>query len=542
MKPYCRTFILICFFVGVLTSSVQAQTGTTVTLYVNAQHAQASDTNPGTVALPLKTVSKAATMALANNKDNIGTIVRIAPGTYRESLALNATNTETDAPITVEAIETGKVIISGSDVYTGWVKEGINNIYTRAWPHKWGLAPYPSGWESMGVTLQPMVRRREMVIVNGILYNQVLSYDELHAGAFYVDETANKVYIWVITGTNMAYATVEVATRSGLLKVEGKSNLTIKGIVFQHDNTPIQGSAATVDGSDNVLLEDNRFVWNNWGGLSITLSEGVTLRRNVASHNGGVGLGAWKVIDLVAENNATNYNNWRGAKGGFVGWATAGMKVLHIHGATIRGQQVVGNYSNGLWFDTGCSNISIEQSLMSENYALGVFLEANQGPFVIKDSAVCHNQKGAGIMISNTSDGRLENNLFYANNENQILVSGEYEGYREFQDWETGQTHQVKSQRWTLKNNTVVGVNYGPMVLSTTLSAASWKLFTDSLYSDRNIWFHPNRTIVFQGSGGGQMDLKGWKLATGRDLYSSFTNPVFISPTKYDACRLPINK
>jgi len=54
-------------------------------LYVNAIHPQASDQNPGSQALPFKTIGRAAAAAVANNANQVGTKVLIGAGTYREA-------------------------------------------------------------------------------------------------------------------------------------------------------------------------------------------------------------------------------------------------------------------------------------------------------------------------------------------------------------------------------------------------------------------------------------------------------------------------
>ena len=161
-------------------------------LYVNIAHPQASDQNPGSQALPFKTISRAAAAAIANNASQVGTKVLIAAGTYRESIALLKNGRETDAPIVFEAA--GEVIVSGSDVWTGWQKVAGDNVLAHAWPYTWGLAPVPPGWEPH-VKLQDIVRRSEMVFVNGTPLDQALSHSELQAGRFFADEKARTIYM-----------------------------------------------------------------------------------------------------------------------------------------------------------------------------------------------------------------------------------------------------------------------------------------------------------------------------------------------------------
>src|SRR5579863_3784987 len=109
----------------------------TVFLYVDGT--LGSDSNPGTQALPFKTIGKAASVALANNHKGLGTHVSIAPGPYRESLALSGTTGSTSLPITLEASTLGQVRVSGADVWTGWQPYSANPaIFTHVWPYTWG--------------------------------------------------------------------------------------------------------------------------------------------------------------------------------------------------------------------------------------------------------------------------------------------------------------------------------------------------------------------------------------------------------------------
>ena len=528
-----KLLILLFAAVNILSATQSAHSQTAeVTVFVNAQHPQASDSNPGTETLPFKTIRKAVAVVLENNWQRKGTKVRIAPGVYRESISVPPDWRETDAAMTFEATEIGKVIVSGSDVWTGWTRQGTSAIYARAWPYKWGLAPYPPYWEG-NVVLQPIVRRREMIFLNGTLLDQVLSVAELKPGSFTVDETLGTVQLMPPVGANMDTAVIEVAVRAGLLKVTTKHNVTIRGLTFTHDNTPLQGSAVTIESGSNIVLEDNQFLWNNWGGLSLLEVSGGTLRRNVASHNGVVGMDAWKVKNLVAEDNDTSYNNWRGAKGGFYGWAATGMKIMLTHGGSFRRHRSVGNQTRGLWFDTDCTDIVVEDSFLGENLQDGVFLEALQGPITVRNSTICHNQKG-GILIANSANVALEKNIVYGNRDAQVLLSGEYSGARGFTNWETGLKLQVVSEGWTVKSNAVVGLDSGFMLLSTTLSATMWDRFVATLTSDSNVWFNPNDTNVFRIAGSRTLDFSAWRSTTGRDSYSTFADPLFRDPVNHD--------
>ena len=65
-------------------------------------------------------------------------------------------------------------------------------------------------------------------------------------------------------------------------------------MVFQHASSCINKDGANVNSSSNVLFDSVVVQWNNWGGLNINVSNGVTVRNSIASHNGGNGMGGYQ--------------------------------------------------------------------------------------------------------------------------------------------------------------------------------------------------------------------------------------------------------
>jgi hypothetical protein len=203
----------------------------TKTVYVDAT--KGSDSNPGTKLLPYKTIGFAIGVATTNNQSNLGTKVIVNPGTYREALTMNFSYKDTSLPITVQAATTGQAIISGADVWTGWtVYSGNSSIYTKSWTNKWGLCDLDSGTGTPPPE-EDVVRRREMVLVNGTNMTQVMTLSAMRVGTFFVDENKGAIYLWPPTGTNINTSTIEVPTRANLLTVSGKSNLVFRGLTFQ---------------------------------------------------------------------------------------------------------------------------------------------------------------------------------------------------------------------------------------------------------------------------------------------------------------------
>jgi hypothetical protein len=452
-------------------------------IHVDNNHPKALEKNPGTIDLPLSTISAGVKLAVQRRTRGFSTKVLISPGIYREQITISSPYQNKDVPIIIEAKELGKTVLSGSEIWTDW-RMNRENIYVHAWPFKWGLAPYPRGWAGH-VKLDPIVRRREMIFINGEPIEQVLSLSTLRPNTFFISEETEEVYVHPPTGTDLPNARVEVATRSGLFLLNASNNIAVKGIVFQHDITPVQGSAVLFSNSQNILLEDCRFMWNAWTGLGLTNVKNVTVRRSSANWNGGAGWTAWRVKDLLSEDNETSFNNWRGEKGRFLGWGVAGLKHLHIHDALYKKHVSRGNRARGVWFDFDNSDIVLENSTVCGNLGDGIDIEASQGPITIRNSRIDSNN-GSGIFSTNSQRVRIESSFIQRNTIAQIKIGGNAE--REVRNWESNETFMLKTSSWILSYTLIEGAGNGIL-----FETAWWPHFVESLLSNENVWIGPTQ-------------------------------------------------
>jgi len=297
------------------------ETTVSVVLYVDQSNPAASDGSPGTQALPLLTIG--AAVARARSGTPGGTKIEIGPGIYRESVNLNAFTASNPTPLILEASDPGTAAVSGADVWnSGWQAQS-DGTYDHPWPYSWGRAPTPSGWPA----LEPIVTRREMVIINGTPLVQTIALPLTQAGTFYIAD-GSTITIRPPTGTDMTSATIEVATRAGLLQTpNGISNLVLRGLSFEYDSSAVNAvgnGAVKLVGGSNILVDNCVFNNNNWLGVSVTgnPAQNVTISNSLADQNGENGVALSKIINLLYENNQTSTNNWRGAAGGFTGWRT----------------------------------------------------------------------------------------------------------------------------------------------------------------------------------------------------------------------------
>lgn len=524
---------------GQVTGANVPEQNATAVLYVDKHNAQAADSNPGTTALPLKTLSKAVELAGINSGHQRGTKVLIAPGYYRESLAIWQ---QSDAPIVFEARRKGEVVVVGSDIWTGWQRQGSTTVYTHVWPYDWGMTAVPPDWQLEGeakTAFAPIVRRREMIFVNGTHLKQVMSSAALTANSFYVDEAQDVVSLRPAAGTNMATALVEVAVRPSLFAAFGNKNIVLRGIVFKHANSPLNAEAVRFEGATNILIEDCRFGSNNWGGLSLGSSRNVTVRRSSANYNGGIGMAAAFGKNFLFTDTETSSNNWRGIMGGYTGWSIAGLKHLFIHDALYLRHKAVQNQTLGFWIDSDSSNVTVDGAFLHDNLTFGMFIEANQGPITVKGSIACHN-RAPGFLINNSRDVTLENNVLYGNARAQLLVEGTPPDGRPMRNWETGEQFTLVSERWHIRDNDLVAKNANQLLLETNLggsTSAAWTKFQRSLIAGKNLWYQPSGAPSFRVFGWStetkNVDLNEWRTLTNQDLDSVMTAPGFIDPDNH---------
>ena len=494
-----------------------------------------SDSNPGTQALPLQTIGKAAQIAIANNQNGIGTRVTINPGTYRESILMAPTPTDTSLPITFEAATNGTVIDSGSVLYTGWQPySGNTSIFTNAWPNQWGLCPA----NPTGPLEQDIVLRREMVIVNGTHLTQVLSLTEMLPGTFYADEAGATIYVWPPAGTDMSTATVEVPTLDSLFSIFSRNDIVLRGLTFQYSNGCRTSPAVTVSGSAaNILFDTDSFVWNNSLGLSIlNPASNFTVQNSVANHNGVVGFHSFEAKNGLWQSDQASYNNWRGVQGAYYAWNRSGANFYSEHNSTYTGLTVLFNQTHGIHWDTDNANITASSILASQNLLNAVFTEKNEGPLTISSSNLCDSNigvntqylYGGSLTLRNSEFVTLTGSTLLNSGISQVNVQGQAGGIS-ITNWETGQAYNLVTQNLTLTQNVIEGTASSQQVFSDSyLDGSDWTAFQTTLASNNNTWWNASNTSAFlvpSPNPGTSLSFSGWQSATGQDSSSTFAAP-----------------
>jgi hypothetical protein len=485
----------------------------------------------GTLKNPYQTINKGVTVAVANNQAGIGTQVNIEPGTYRESIDMYASVRNTTLPITFQAVTNGTVIISGATVMTGWTEYSANHkIYTTDWTYNFGTCAQVSGCPAV----QSIVLQHEMLVVNGTVMTQVLSIAELEPGSFYVDQSAGTVYLYPPSGTDVATSTIETATQPALWTLSGESYIVLRGLTFEYANSCQNSAAVQVGGAaSNVLLDTLTIQWNNGQGLSISNPfTNFTVQNTTANHNGIAGFQEFQTLNGLWTNNTAEFNNWRGAQGGYYACNLGGIHPYQAHVDTINGMTLAYNQTYGVHWDTDNANITVSNLVSTNNLVGAIFSEKNEGPLSISSSHLCNGNAvmgGAGLAIRNSTGVSFTNGTIVNNPPAQIDVFGQPGGI-EITNWQTGQTINLITSNFTNTGNVIQGDGTSQYVFEdATLGGSDWNTFESSFVSNNNTWWNSSNSttpfVVPTPAYDTQLDLSGWTSTTGQDSSSKFEAP-----------------
>jgi len=522
--------ILVSFFCFLSFAWGQAKVNEGLeTAYYWVDGVSGSDLNPGTQKLPFQTLGYAMKVAIANNHNRIGTHVTVNPATYRESVLVGAERGDTPLPITFEAAQPGTAIVSGADVWTGWIPL-TGGLWYNTWPYHWGLCKIPGVGEP---NEQPIVLRREMVFVNGTPMTQVLSLNDMQEGTFSVDEIDSVIYLWPPFGTDMNTATIEVSTRSPDLAIYHRTNMVFRGMVFQYANSCDEAAGTFISGqANNILLDNDQFIWNNAEGLAfIDVSNHLTVRNSVSSHNGETGFFSFKVKDLLYQSDEAAFNGWRTAQGGLYAFNSGGGRFHLTHYANYPGFVSEFNQADGIHWDTDNANIGADSVVLANNLLAGATVEKSEGPFAFSNSIFCNNGVVAPTYFVNSGITYRDSEYItltrstISNNPSEILLGGLGYGQR-VNNWETGEHYFLNNKFETMTDNTIVGADYQQYVVHTAEpDKPVWYKYQTTLTSDYNQWWNPEVTedfIIPIPRKGTFVNLSGWISVTGQDKHSQW--------------------
>jgi parallel beta-helix repeat protein len=389
------------------------------TYYVDGAAANAADENPGTEALPWKTIARAGGAPELRPGDT----VLIKTGVYREHARITVSGEE-GQPITFAAAPGAKVVVKGSEVVKGrWTRlsedPSIPEPYPNAFQNVWKIElgdgfftdpDFPGSYQDKATRWVSQVylqdyRALQLIGDDRIYTNEPYArlrtvgrgLNDLVMDSFFFDPATQTLYIEI--GGDPSWYSIEVGVRGWVLSASEVHDVVIRGLELRQNRQPGgQWPMVNLGGCERVTIEDCRVSQADFCGLGLGRSKNCTVRRCDLSYNGNTGLGMGECEDCVVEDCRVFFNNYRRFH---PGWHAGGMKCIpRNRRCTVRGCEVAYNLnSDGIWFDAENEDIRILGNVSHHNDGCGIFYEINPGGGVIADNLVYGNH-GRGIYLS----------------------------------------------------------------------------------------------------------------------------------------------
>ena len=354
---------------------------------------------------------------------NIPTRIVLLDGSYRGQYAVGA---GTNA-LALEALHAGRAVITGSDPVTNWVALD-GGAYAFPWAQRWGLNREQFFFPGERTRFN---QRRELLFVEGTRLTQrvdearagaAIPTAELKPGEFTVDEAAGQMRFKPPATVSMGPGTrLEVGVRgygdglypndgSKLLAIKQRSNVLIRGLVFQHSVNFVKANAALEIEGERVAdpaawtsgIVIDRCAFNQNNGIGLLIGGGIrdiVIRHTTMNDNGSRGGGSGLVRNLLLEDCEFSRNGWRFAPW-LVGHDNAGWKhydggfsdgwkawyLARSEAITVRRCRFSANQGVGYWSDYGATDQRIESCLFENSRHAGLMIEITPGPVTVTDS------------------------------------------------------------------------------------------------------------------------------------------------------------
>lgn len=486
--------------------------------YVVAQkHPRASDDNPGSAELPLKTINEAA------QRVKPGERVLIYAGVYRETVFPKRGGASESKMVAYEAAPGEKVIVSGSKIYTGQFKQRM--IFTDVltdpdlsytWSRKTWVTTIPDSffeegyfpfrlpnilpaehklmpWASLVKEIPPYTSKRALLFQNGRRMTQVEAYGDLTRipGSFWIDTDGSSLHIHGFDGKDPNLSVIEIGVRPHLFIPQkvGLNYIQLSGITFQHcANGFLRTStgAITALGGHHWIIENNTIRQINSSGLEFGYlafepedsnpmnkarkrenAIGFHLIRNNHIHDcGTAGIRSFVVPDAVIRGNHIHHCGWQDAENY---WECSGIKLLVAHRTLVADNHIHDiQGGNAIWLDWDIQFSRATRNIIYnvQNIQGGIFVEASREPNLV-DNNFIWNIDGNGIYANDTNYllvyhnliGKITGNVVHA-----IVQTDRYLNGR-----------KLTAERNSIKNN--IFIDGRPMRFSSSTNRSDHNLF-----------------------------------------------------------------
>ncbi|MBM3475397.1 MAG: DUF1565 domain-containing protein [Armatimonadetes bacterium] len=506
-----------------------------------------ADDNPGSVDKPFKTINR----GVAELRP--GDTLTVRAGTYREAVGLELVGTK-DHPITVQAAPGETVVIKGSEVVTGWTRDG--DVWRKdGWTKDYVTQNFAKGTQLVSPNLLE-VYQQDGIRGEAVVLFRVRTPEELREGKCYWDEATGTITIWPVRTAgdfDPNVNGVEIPVRGPGLSVQ-KQWVRVRGFQVRQCGMGMitNWPSAGVYGQ-NCSMEDCIITWCDFGGLSLSGFR-CALRRCEGSYCGDTGMGAGVGEELLIEDCRAMHNNfWRYSPG----WHGGGAKIIPwFNRSIVRNSEFAFNYGPGLWFDGSCNDSLVEGNVCHDNEGPGIMIEISRGNLLRNN--LCYNNRnglpgidlmplegkgysplvceakrteggsgGCGIFISSSPDTRCYNNLCYRNEGPGIFAEWAKRESGDIADWAERKSRPVTMSTHGIDVRNNILVNNGGCQLSVRRNGVDEDTYDNR--SDYNLLFDGSGgTLVRWGFGGEAFtSLDAWQKASGFDQHSVVAAPMF---------------
>ena len=414
--------------------------------YVDQQHPEAADDNPGTEEAPFLTIQAAAEVVGPAER------VLIKSGIYRELVQPRRGGTGPDGMISYEAAPGAEAIIRGSDLLSAtWTKSDSAkspSVWMTDLPEAFFEGDHPFAvvntteedfevmrWARWSKGEVAHTLPRALVFQNGRRLTQLATCDVLSRipGAFWIDVENHRLHVHPFDRRDPTAAEVEVTTRQYLFNplVKGLGYIRIKGLTFEHAGNGFIRSgngAVTTWGGNHWIIEDNTVRHINSVGIEIgaytdEYKRGPSreeLLRTTGDHlvrgnhvydcgTGGI-QGTVVARSLMTDNHIHDFG-WQEVESYL---ETGGIKILYALNCVVQCNHIHHCFAApGIWIDFQIHNSRVCRNLVHDITASNgaIFFEASNVPNLVDHNIVYNVEVGSGIYQRDCDEVLIAHNL-----------------------------------------------------------------------------------------------------------------------------------
>ena len=400
--------------------------------YVDQNHPEASDQNPGTEDNPFLTINQAAKVLKPGEK------VIIKKGIYRENVMPARGGNDPKSMICYEAMP--GTILSGSDVLKEkWIISKTpynpsqvfsNNMWMTDVPASYFNEPNPflmqnadegemkiMPWAINWTHKIPYILVRGIIFQDGKRMTQLAQYEDVVKlpGSYWVDTAGSdkfafRIHIHPFDFRDPNEQMMEITTRQSPFnpRIKGLNFIRVKGFTIEQVGNGFQRTgkgALSTFGGRNWIIEDNNIRKINSVGIEIGartnehFSEGTReeletitgrhiVRNNTVHDCGTGGIQGLINIECLVENNFLYDIGWQEAE---FYWETAAIKLLNTTSCLIRKNHIKDVVAaDGIWLDYTNINSRVTQNLIYNVHCNqgAVFIEASYRPVLVDNNLI----------------------------------------------------------------------------------------------------------------------------------------------------------